>query len=329
MGARRVTAVDVARRAGVAVSTVSYILNDAPGQTFTPATKDRVHAAVRELGYVPSAAARALRQGRSHNVLVLLPDMGIGEALAHVVDRLSDTMDQHGYSVVFRRSRAGRSATALVAELAPAAVVALARLTPDEVAGLESAGVPLVQDVGGRDGITDREVLQADIGRAQARHLLDLGHRRLVYAAPDDERLEPLARHRVAGVRAVTREAGLPDPDVVRVPLHPEAAGDVVRAWVDAPEPPTAVCAYNDLVALAVLAGMSRHAVACPADLAVVGVDDVVAARLSVPPLTTVDFHPDELTAELTGVLLDRLLARPTAPRASWTGVELVRRGST
>lgn len=329
MGAGRVTAVDVARQAGVAVSTVSYILNDSPGQTFTAATKDRVRQAAKDLGYVPSAAARALRRGRSHNVLVLLPDMGIGESLAHVVDQLSDALERHGYAVVFRRSRAGRSATSLAAELAPAAVVSLVPVTDDEVAGLGAAGVPLVRALGGDDGVTDRDLVQQAIGRAQAQHLLDLGHRHLAYAASDDARVEPLAGRRLAGVREVVDAAGAGDLVVAPVPLDAAAAADVVAGWLRSPTPPTAVCAYNDVVALAVLAGMRRQGVGCPDGLAVVGVDDVVAARLGDPPLTTVDFHLDALTSELAEAVLDRVLGRGDGRQAVWPGVELVRRAST
>jgi DNA-binding LacI/PurR family transcriptional regulator len=75
---RRVTSADVARVAGVSRATVSYVLNDTPHQTISAATRTRVFEAASSLGYAPSAAARALRTGRSDVVLCLLPDWPIG-----------------------------------------------------------------------------------------------------------------------------------------------------------------------------------------------------------------------------------------------------------
>lgn len=78
---RRVTAKDVARRAGVSQSTVSYVLNDTPNQTISDDTKKRVRLAAEELNYMPSAAARTLRRGTSDTVLVIIRDAQIGRSL--------------------------------------------------------------------------------------------------------------------------------------------------------------------------------------------------------------------------------------------------------
>ena len=87
--AKRPTATDVARRAGVSQATVSYVMNNTPHQVIPETTRQRVLAAAVELGYTPSAAARMLVSGRSDVVLLLLPDWPIGLGVASLLDELS------------------------------------------------------------------------------------------------------------------------------------------------------------------------------------------------------------------------------------------------
>src|SRR3954447_11730402 len=86
---RRVTATDVAREAGVSQATVSYVLNDTPGQTIPEQTRQRVRAAMDRLAYTPHAAARALRRGHSDTVLFVLPDWPLGASLVAVIEGLT------------------------------------------------------------------------------------------------------------------------------------------------------------------------------------------------------------------------------------------------
>src|SRR6185312_9765886 len=86
---RRVTSADVARLAGVSRATVSYVLNETPGQTISISTRGRVLDAAARLGYAPSAAARTLRTGRSDVVLCLLPDWPIGPEVGSMLGNLS------------------------------------------------------------------------------------------------------------------------------------------------------------------------------------------------------------------------------------------------
>src|SRR5919112_5700888 len=102
-GRRRVTATDVAREAGVSQATVSYVLNDTPGQSIPEATRQRVREAVDRLGYTPHAAARALRMGRSDTVLFVLPSWPIGSALSTLIEGLSDGLEAHGLFLLTRR----------------------------------------------------------------------------------------------------------------------------------------------------------------------------------------------------------------------------------
>lgn len=328
MGARkrRVTSVDVAREAGVSQATVSYVLNDAPDQKISEETRRSVLAAVERLGYTPSAAARTLRRGRSDIVLLILPDVPVGPALAEWVEDLTDELDRHGLAVISRRARGDARIPALWRDLVPVAVVALsgtlARHHAEEMraAGVYVAGVLLEAD--GQDVLS---LPQNRIGRVQAGHLADTGHRLLGYAAPDDRRVRRFYELRLDGVRRECAERGLTPPAVREVPLDVEPAVAAVRAWRSAGV--TGVCAYNDEVAFALLAGARAAGVSVPGDLAVIGVDDIPLAPFAVPPLTTVDQHAGSLARGITDVVLAGIGRRqPVRPRGE--AITLVVRAS-
>src|SRR3954449_3693311 len=106
---RRVTSADVARLAGVSRATVSYVLNDTPRQSISADTRTRVLDAAAQLGYAPSAAARALRSGRSDIVLCLLPDWPIGPTVGLFLEHLSAALAAEGLTFVAHpRARVSR-----------------------------------------------------------------------------------------------------------------------------------------------------------------------------------------------------------------------------
>jgi DNA-binding LacI/PurR family transcriptional regulator len=175
-------------------------------------------------------------------------------------------------------------------------------------------------------GRLDFGISQQRVGRVQAEHLAATGHRVLGYAFPDDERVRLFAEPRLDGVRQACVELGLEQPLVRPVPLDPEAAADAVSAWRDAGV--TGVCAYNDDVAIAVLAGLRSLGLTAPDDLAVVGVDDVPAARLAAPPLTTVSSGQSVIAEHLARSIVAALAGQPAPRRPGSDIVQLVRRAS-
>jgi DNA-binding LacI/PurR family transcriptional regulator len=298
--AGRVTSADVARLAGVSRATVSYVLNDTPRQTISAGTRSRVRDAAATLGYAPSAAARTLRTGRSDVVLCLLPDWPIGPEIGTMLAHLSTELARIGLTfVVHPGNREDRPIAEIWKAITPAAVIAYDDFSPDEMAAMRAAGVALVMALFGRD---PQRMPQQLIGRRQAGHLAAAGHTRLGYAGPDDERLRYFAEPRLDGVRSACRSGGLPEPLVETVALSAEAAADCVRRWRAAGV--TGVCAYNDEVALAVLAGVRLLGLAVPTDLAVIGVDDIPPARLAAPPLTTVTTDQSAVAAHLVQTVL-------------------------
>lgn len=305
---RRVTSADVARLAGVSRATVSYVLNDTPHQTISAATRGRVLEAAGHLGYAPSAAARALRTGRSDVVLCLLPDWPIGPEIGALLGNLSTELARTGLTFVAHPgNQADRPSADLWKAITPAAVLAFTDFTPTEIATMRAAGVALVVGLLGRSTSPRREleVPQQHIGRLQAEHLATAGHTRIGYAYPDDVRVRIFAEPRLAGAR----QAAATELSVRTVPLDPPAAAAAVQQWHA--EGVTAICAYNDDVALAVLAGMRRLGLQAPGDLAVIGVDNIPAARLAAPALTTVTTDQAAVAAHLAATVQAAITGHP------------------
>jgi DNA-binding LacI/PurR family transcriptional regulator len=325
----RVTAHDVAREAQVSQATVSYVLNDAPNQKISAETRRRVLEAVERLGYAPSAAARSLRRGRSDLVLFILPDIPIGPTVAEVQESLTEKLQERGLVLVTRHERHARL-SALARELMPAAVISAFDLNPEEEADIRAAGIGVVRALLSTD--PDQEdalaIPQTRIGRLQAEHLAATGHRRIGYAAPDDPRVRMFYEPRLEGVRAVCAELGLEPPVIRDVPFDTAAAAEAAVAWHSAVPRVTGVCAYNDETAFALLAGMRRHGLSAPRDLAVIGVDNIPLAPFAVPPLTTIDNNPESFAAHLVELVMSGITGKPPKRPVHTEDVTLVVRES-
>lgn len=326
---RRVTSADVARESGVSRATVSYVLNGAVNQSISPQTRRRVLDAARQLGYMPYAPARALRAGRSDMVLFLIPEWPIGAAIASLIEQLSLALAAKGLTlVVHAHPRASRPVSELWKVITPVAVINNQALNAEEIDAAHRSGIAVITPVYRTDGPGTFTVFQQSIGRLQAEHLLASGHRRLGFAFPDDDRLLAFAQPRLDGVRAVCAERGSGEPQVQIVSLEVASGARAVAAWAALRPPVTAVCAYNDEVALAVLAGMRAHGLTAPADLAVIGVDDIPAAALATPALTTVATGMAALGRYLATAVVRSLAGKPP-PAAPGAGiVRLIRRES-
>ncbi len=313
---KRPTATDVARRAGVSQATVSYVINDNPKQVIPEATRQRVLTAAAELGYTPSAAARMLVSGRSDVVLLLLPDWPIGLGVASLLDELSQAFARHDLTFVIHPRVTDRPVTELWKSITPAAVLAYETFDEPDLMAINRSGAEflLLSSLDHRDR-WDQSLKHT--GRIQVEHLARAGHRHLGYAWPDDDRVLFFAENRLEGVRAACADLGLPDPRVTTVPLTVDGAVAAISGWRVQEPAVTGICAFNDEVALAVLAGARRLGLAIPDDLAVIGVDDIPAAALAAPPLTTVAGDVTATALDVVDAVLAKLAGRPRAQRAS------------
>lgn len=319
---RPVTILDVAARAGVHAGTVSRALSK-PEQV-SDATRERVEAAVRELGFVPNRAARGLKMGRTGNVAVIVPDItnphfaSLVRAIEHAARDvelqvlLVDTGEQAQQEVDAARSLANDvdgfivlSARRLHRELGalgPKRAVFVNRPVSDHAAVLLRTG-PAIDEA--------------------LRHLAAFAHKTLAYVA--GPRGSWAAGERRDAVRRTSR---LLDMQVVEFPVTQptfEAATAVVDGIVASGA--TAVMAFNDQMALGILTGLTKREISVPRDISVVGCDNVPMAAMVAPPLTTIGMptidagaaavallHGGISTVELFGTFVPRGSTGPADP---------------
>ena len=324
-----VTSADVAHASGVSRTTVSYVLNGRPGATISEATRRRVLEAAEQLGYAPSAAARTLRRGRSDLVLVVLPHWPIGPVIDTLLDHLADDLAERGMSVLVHHGRGTRPLADLWRVVTPRTVVGLTAFAPEEVRAMRRAGIRVV---GTRIDADDHDpsvyaISQRRIGRMQVEHLVERGHGRIGWAGPTDARLAEFSEPRLAGVVEACATAGLPTPVLAEVDLEVGSARAAAAIWREAGV--DAVAAYNDDVALAVLAGLRAEGLAIPDDVAVIGVDDAPFARLACPALSTISQAIDVQAAYLAAATIAALDDDDDHPPRPPDMLAVVRRDST
>ena len=301
-GAKRVTAADVARSLGLSRATVGFVLNDTPGQTIPDATRRRVIAEAERLGYRPHTAARALASGRSHLVLVLLPEWPLDHSMRSHLDEASLVLDQAGYSLVTRTPHPGGTAVPLWESLSPDVVMALAPISDADYEAIVKSGATAVIPGRGDDAIRG-ELHYEDGPRLQVAHLVERGKRRIAYAGTADPRLSALnaQRRQLAEQSCGASSAHLVAADDVDAENVTRLLSEWMASDVDG------VVAYNDDIAALVLGAALRAGVAIPAELAVVGHDDAPIAGLIVPSLSSVRVDTVGLGRFLAELALSRI----------------------
>lgn len=310
----RTTSADVAKATGLSRTTVSYVLNDTPGHRVPEVTRQRVLDAAHELGYTPSPAARALRTGRSQIVLTLLPDWPISTVLADLIEQCSALLAEAGYTSVVHPSTGGTRPMADVwKSISPAAVIVVDELSAADMDTARSAGVDVLLTTLGEPADDDSAQIQVGqelIGSLQVARLIERGHRRIGYAGSNDPRLAPFDGPRRAGVRKACAENGLPDPVAVQVELTSAAAAGAISQWRLQKHSVTGICAFNDELAIALLAAARSRGVRVPTDLSIIGCDDIPIARVSDPPLSSVALDVAALSAHLVDCTIRRIEGR-------------------
>lgn len=327
-GRKRPTSTDVARRAGLSRATVSYVLNDTPGQTIPATTRERVLAAAAELNYTPHEAARTLRAGSSRLVLLITRALPVSTNTSGLLAAMTDGIIALGRSLVTWQEVPGAGLEQALEQLQPCLVIAQIGLSGDQRRLLDRMRLPLVT-------ITDDGQLEpfgVEIGRRQADHLISRGHTRLGYVASSNPALAVFAEPRLRGVRLMCAERGVPEPRSMAI-MHPDEAGvaavvEALTAWRGA-EPVTAIAAYNDAAAGVVVAAARTLGLAIPGDLAVIGMDDEQLGRFVGPGLTTLRMDLVTVATEALAEAAAVLDGGDPAPPRSPLRVALIARGST
>jgi LacI family transcriptional regulator len=326
---RHPTIRDIAEQAGVSIATVSRALNDR--SDVSAETRERVQRVAREVGYSADPAARALATQRTHLVAVVVGDNAghrdlslvfFGKVLAAISRRLSHSDYE---ALLLQPDDVG------LQHRFDAAV--LVGVDDDDrlIAELASRNVPLVGiDVrcsAGRAAFVGSD--HADGVRLALAHLYALGHRRIAHLGGAANTVA--GADRIAAFRREADRLGLPVPDdYVRVGDFSSASGyRETCALLAQPEPPTAIVAASDLMALAGLQAIRDVGLQPGRDVAIVGFDDLEAAALAHPPLTTIRQDRQELGTLAATKAIELIEDPDSAPAPAILPVELVVRAST
>jgi LacI family transcriptional regulator len=328
------TMADVAARAGVSVATVSRVLSGKTAVVSGP-VRQRVLDAAEELQYHPNNLARNMRWGTSRIFGLVISDVA-NPFFTAVARGVEDVAHRNGYYLVLANTdedadREAATLAVMTAERAAGLIIATTNQNGDLIRRTIANGSAVVAvDRRVRGLSTDTVAVDNDGAAHEAvSHLIHLGHRRIaIIGGPRDA---DSASERLRGYERAHRDARLPiDPDLVIEGNFRERGGlDATRRLMTLPQPPTGIFAVNNLTTIGVLRALGERGSRIPADVSVVGFDDMPTAELLSPPLTTVRQPTYRIGVEAARLLVRRI-EDPQAPiQELQLTADLIVRGST
>ncbi|RPE63326.1 LacI family transcriptional regulator [Pacificibacter maritimus] len=321
---KNITIKDVAAHAGVSVGTVSRVL--AKNQTVKKALFDRVNASIVELGFKPNLAARAMRAKHVNVVGLIVPDI-TNPFFAQLANELERFSSDHNHALILASSRNQWQHEALqlqaILEHKPKAVLIV---PSDENRSIDVPDDTLVlaldRNVDGIGSICTDQMASAALALD---HLIELGHRKILYIAGPEN--TATARQRKDGFCARVNELKDQGVDIdLRVTggaFSFESGDQIAREVLSQPNPPTAIATASDQQAIGVIRAARDIGVVVPQQLSVIGFDDIALADIVVPRLTTIR----QPVADIAKCAIDRLFDdTPADSDALFMGELIVRR---
>lgn len=286
---------DVAKLAGVSIKTVSNVVNSHPN--VRPTTRDKVEAAIVELGYTPNLTARNLRSGRTGAIALAVPDLGLAY-FAELAAEVIAEAEKAGIVVLVEQTGSERARELEVLRssrrnLTDGLIFSPLEMSQEDVSHLD-VDYPLVV-LGERifDAPTDHVTMQnVEAAKAATLALLESGRRRVAVIGAHDGEVIGSAGLRMRGYREALDEAGVPfDPDLVGYTemWHRANGASTMHELIDRGVDFDAVFGLNDTLALGAMRVLQEAGRRIPEDVAVVGWDDLDEAKYTIPSLTTVD----------------------------------------
>lgn len=325
-----VTSVDVAQRAGVSQAAVSLVFGGKAAGRVGKQTQEAILQAAQELGYRPNSAARTLRSGRSHLIVLAVPDVS-NPYFAAVLQGVERAARQHGYAVMLASVRDEQDWQQVVLDaLSSRSVDGFLIFTmcpPTEELSLALQGRALLIDAA--SSAHPSLLLDIEAGmRAAVAHLLDLGHTKIAHLAAAVD-ADSFHLRRTAYLDALAA-AGLPASEAYqeRASFTITSAREAARRILEGPSRPSAIVCDSDVLAVGVYKAARDLHYTIPDDLSVVGFDDSIIACQLDPELTTVAL-PTSVIGEQAFLLLLAVLEKGHVPSQTVVPLELVIRAST
>lgn len=325
------TILDVAQLAGVSKSTVSRVISG-EFHLVSEATREKVEAAIRQLNYEYNALARGMRTRKTNMVLLAIPDI-TNPFWVEVARGAQDFFNQRGYAILFANSDWQGDRETNYLRLARRSGVDGILINPILVAEeeLKSLGIPIVV-LGIRQGYEVFDQVGSDTPsaiRMALNYLVSQNHRRIGLLLgrnpmhPRPSRLEIYI--------TFLNEHNLPFDEelVVEVPFEREGGYQGALRLLSLRNRPTAILASNDLIAIGAMQAVIECGLSVPNDVSIIGIDDIYAASLTMPSLTTVAKPKREIGKRAAEFLLERIEENPyLPPRKCVLPCNLVIRGS-
>jgi LacI family transcriptional regulator len=325
---------DVAREAGVHVSTVSRVLNDqAAAGRITPDTEERIREIARRLGYRRNTIARALRTGRTLVVGMVMPDVA-NLYQAGITRGAGDVLSADSYSLILASTdddpaHAETQVSAMLGVQAEGLMYGVAREDDQVLADIVEEGIPVVLFNRAAPGLGISAVLPDDHSgtRMAVEHLLSLGHENIVHVGGPADVSSTV--NRLEAFEEVLQRAGLKGSHHFAHRQIEEEGFRVTSTLLEEHPETTAVVAANDRLALGAIDAIRASGRACPEDVSVVGFNDMPYSERFSPPLTTVRISQYDLGARTARLLLETIADPTRPPETQWVSPELVIREST
>jgi LacI family transcriptional regulator len=328
----RVTIAEVARRARVSKATVSRVLNN-KGDV-DAATAIRVREVIAATGYTPSARAVGLAKGRTLTVGMLVPGL-TWPWMGDVLQGVADVLEARGYGLLLNTmNRGADSLTQFARHVSANAFDGLLLVEPPDtlnyITQLHESGLPVVMidDRGHHPGFPSVATSNREGAADAATHLLSTGRTRLAMITGPSQ--FGCTRHRVDGFCAALDAAGIRFDDRLMIEGDFTRDGGLagIREILDTGIAFDGVFAHNDLMAVGVLDGLRAAGRSVPADVAVVGFDDIAVAAHTQPALTTIRQPSREMGEAAATMLLNHLAGQPLPDEPEIVPTSLVVRDS-
>jgi DNA-binding LacI/PurR family transcriptional regulator len=329
---------DVAKLAGVSIKTVSNVINDY--QYLKPETRQKVLDAIEKLGYRPNLSARGLRSGRTGVISLIIPTI-TNAYFSELADEVMRAAEAKGLTVIIEQSNGDRDRelsllTGPRTSMIDGILYSVLGLREEDAHLLEKIDTPIVL-LGDRifNGPTDHVAMQNSAStRAATAYLLSLGRKRIVAFGAHPGEVIGSAGLRLDGYREALAEAGVAfDPSLV-VEVYEwfrRDGAEAMHALIDSGVAFDGLVAFNDLIGLGAMRVMQEAGIRIPADVSVVGFDDIDETRYSLPSLTTINPGKEEIARVAVEFLRERIAqgAHAIPPREYLAVFSLVEREST
>jgi LacI family transcriptional regulator len=333
---KRVTQADVAKRAHVSQAMVSYIVNENGTVSVPDETRQRILAAMDDLGYVPNITARRLRSSKTFTIAGIIPD--VTNPFYPAFERgIQDVADQQGYDLIMYNTdgsehKERKYVESLMQGRVDGLIGVFFHLSAKDLLPLleQNLHVVRLEAMQKQPGPLPLDNIFIDNIAAAAEavnYLIQRGHRRIGMLTSH----EGPAKYRVQGYRKALTEHSIPvDESSIRHGSYDEDGGyDTMRGLLEGKEVPSAVFAANDLMAMGALVAIREARLSVPDDVAVVGFDDIPSAKLVFPPLTTIAQYQRQMGQRAAEMLFERLNgAAPSSGRSVQMPYQLVVRTS-